>query len=115
MKGVKKLRTRLATTLAVISMVLLLSVTAGAQKITSLNASAKGQGTINISDMDKHQITSVLLILKEDGNAELTFYTDLPLSAQGTWSIAKTLEEGINLKITGGVVGGGAAGNGKLF
>ena len=96
-------------------MALLLSVVAVAQKITSLNASAKGKGTISISDIDKHEITSVLVILKEGGEADLTFYADLQLAAQGIWSIDKSLEEGINLKITGGVVSGNAIGTGKLF
>lgn len=96
-------------------MALLLSVVTVAQKITSLNTSAKGKGTITVSDLDKHEITSVLVILKEGGEADLTFYADLQLAAQGTWSIGKSLEEGINLKITGGVVSGNATGTGKLF
>jgi len=57
----------------------------------------------------------VLVILKEGGKADLTFYADLQLAAQGIWSIDKSLEEGINLKITGGVVSGNATGTGKLF
>ncbi len=57
----------------------------------------------------------MLVILKEGGEAELTFYADLQLVAQGTWSLAKSLEEGINLRITGGVVSGNATGTGKLF
>lgn len=110
------MNTRFTTTLALtIAMALLLSVVAVAQKITSLDASAKGKGTISISDIDKHEITSVLVILKEGGEADLRFYADLQLAAQGTWSSGKSLEEGINLKITGGVVSGNATGNGKLF
>jgi hypothetical protein len=96
-------------------MALLLSVVAVAQKLTSLNTTAKGKGTITISDLDKHEITSVLVVLKEGGEADLTFYADLQLAAQGTWFLGKSLEEGINLKITGGVVSGNANGNGKLF
>ena len=109
-----KLNTGRITPLA-LAIALLLSVVTVAQKLTSLNTSAKGKGTIAISDLDKHEITSVLVILKQGGEADLTFYTDLQLAAQGTWSIGKSLEEGINLKITGGVVSGNATGNGKLF
>jgi hypothetical protein len=112
----KKLNIRLTTTLALtVPLAFLLSAVAVAQKITSLNASAKGQGTISVSDIDKHEITSVMVILKEDGDADLTFYADLQLAAQGSWSIGKSLAEGINLKITGGVVSGNATGTGKLF
>lgn len=93
---------------------LLLSSEISAQKITSLETTAKGQGTIT-SRVDKHQINSVLVILKENGEANLTFYTDLQLSAQGTWSVGRYGSQGITLKITGGIVSGNASGNGKLY
>jgi len=109
-----QLKTRLTTFALVTAIALLLSVVAGAQKITSLKTTAKGQGTI-VSDIDKHEISSVMVILKENGEADLTFYTDLQLSAQGTWSIDESPGQGINLKITGGVVSGNANGTGKLF
>lgn len=109
------LKTRLTTLALVMAIALLLSVVAGAQKITSLNTTAKGQGTIIISDIDKHEISSVMVILKENGEAHLTFFTDLELSAQGSWSIGKSAGQGINLKITGGIVSGNATGTGKLF
>jgi hypothetical protein len=98
-----------------VSLALVLPLAAFAQKITSLQTTAKGEGTLNISDIDKHKITSVLVILKENGEAELTFYADLQLSAKGTWSVGKTLSQGIDLKITGGIVNGGGTGTGKLL
>lgn len=113
-KGRPQLRTRLTTLALVTAIALLLSVVAGAQKITSLKTTAKGQGTI-ISDIDKHEISSVMVILKENGEADLTFYADLQLSAQGSWSLDESPGQGINLKITGGVVSGNANGTGKLF
>ena len=107
------MKTRLTTTLALATLLgLLLSVETAAQKVTSLNTTAKGQGTIT-SKIDKHDITAVLVILKENGEANLTFYTDLQLSAQGTWSEGRY--QTINLKITGGIVSGNATGNGKLY
>jgi hypothetical protein len=109
------LKTRPITILALAAVLgLLLSGETAAQRITSLNTTAKGQGTIT-SRVDKHQITSVLVILKENGEANLTFYADLQLSAQGTWSRAKYASQGVNLKITGGIVSGNATGSGKLF
>ena len=95
--------------------VMLVSVTARSQALKSLTATAKGQGNINVSDIDKHQISSLMVILKENGEAEFTFYADLQLSAQGTWSVANSLSKGIDIKITGGVVGDNAKGSGKLF
>lgn len=110
------MKIRLTRTLGpAIVIALLLAAIAVAQQITSLNVTAKGKGTITVSDLDKHEITSVRIILKEGGEADLTFYADLQLSAQGNWSIGKSLKDGINLKITGGVVSGNATGTGKLF
>jgi hypothetical protein len=111
-----KLNIRSTTTLALaIATALFLAIVVAAQKITSLNTTAQGQGTITISDIDKHEISSVMVILKENGEAELTFYADLQLSAQGTWSAAKSPGDGINLKITGGVVSGNANGTEYYF
>ena len=95
----------------------LISISIGvvAQRLTSLTASAKGTGTIVIAGIDKHDINSVLVILKENGDAEFTFYADLQLSAQGSWTVGESLNQGVDLKITGGVVSGNAGGSGKLF
>ena len=92
----------------------LLFTTVLAQTITSLNTTAKGKGTIS-SDLDKLELKSVMVILKENGDADFTFYTDLQLSGTGTWSVGKSLSDGIDLKITGGVVSGNLVGTGKLF
>ncbi len=40
------------------------------------------KGTITISDLDKHEITSVLVILKKCSEADLTFYADLQLTSR---------------------------------
>jgi hypothetical protein len=96
-------------------LVLLMSAPAIAQRITSLTTTAKGHGTVNISDIDKHTINGVLVILKENGEAEITLYADMQLYGQGTWSAPEDLSQGIDLKITGGVVSGNANGTGKLF
>jgi len=92
----------------------LLFTTVLAQTITSLNATAKGKGTIS-SNLDKFDIKSVMVILKENGEADFTFYTDLQLRGTGTWSVGKSLSDGIDLQITGGVVSGNLVGTGKLF
>ena len=92
----------------------LLPVAVAAQNITSLNTTAKGTGSI-VSRVDKHEITSVMVILEENGDASFTFYADLQLSATGSWSQSKSSNTTINIKITGGVVSGSANGIGKLL
>jgi len=87
---------------------------ASSQELKSLETTAKGQGTIE-SRVDKHKINAVLVILRENGDANIILYADLQLSATGRWSLGKSLSEGINLEITGGIVSGNAAGAGKLF
>ena len=115
LKGVQHLKKSLSKVLLVASaLVLLLFTTVLAQTITSLNATAKGKGTIS-SDLDKLELKSVMVILKENGDADFTFYTDLQLSGTGTWSVGKSLSDGIDLKITGGIVSGNLVGTGKLF
>ena len=102
--------------LGTILMIVVVSVVAlGAQKLKSLTTSAKGKGTIKIANLDEHKVTSVMVILKENGDADFTFYADLQLTASGTWSIGESLSDGIDIKITGGVVSGNATGSGKLF
>ncbi len=92
---------------------------AAPQKITSLSTTAKGQGTITISDPvsgeKKHDVHSVVVTLKENGDAEIVLVTDMQLFARGRWTAPSDLTKGIALKINGGIVTGNANGNGKLF
>ena len=85
-----------------------------AQNIKSLTTSAKGHGTITVSDLSKQQITSVLVILNEDGTTQITLYTDIQLLLQGKWSIGDPDDSTIELDITGGIVTNGGRGKGKL-
>ena len=104
------IRTFVAVTLAL----LLVSVASHAQKITSLITTAKGHGTLTTTDATKRKINAVGAILREDGEAQITIFTDLQLSAQGRWS-AKEDSDAIDLEITGGIVTGNATGTGKLL
>jgi hypothetical protein len=89
------------------------------QAITSLTATAKGQGTITVSDPqappNKRPVNSVVVTLREGGEAEIVIVTDMQLTARGIWTAPSDLSKGISLKITGGVVSGNAKGSGKLF
>jgi hypothetical protein len=93
---------------------LVTAVAAEAQRITSLTATAKGQGMLTVSGVDKHKINAVYINLKENGDAEITLVTDMQLAAQGQWSATDDPSK-VTLKITGGVVDGSATGTGTLF
>lgn len=84
------------------------------QRVTSLIAAAKGHGTFAISDT-KQEIHSVVVVLREGGEAQITIITDLQLSTQGRWTASDDLSKGIDLEITGGIVTGNAKGTGRLF
>ena len=85
-----------------------------AQRIVSLQSLAHGTGTL-VMNGEEYKITGVLVILRENGEAEFTLYTDMQLYGRGRWSAGKDLSQGIDLRITGGVVRGEAKGIGKLF
>lgn len=96
-----------------------LPATAAIQKLTSLTATAKGQGTITVTNPGveerKRPLHSVVVTLRENGEAEIVVITDMQLMAQGRWTKPSDLSQGINLKITGGTVANNAKGTGKLF
>ena len=95
---------------------LALPASAGAQRIVSLQSLAHGKGTL-VTDGDEYKINGVLVILRENGDAEFTLFTDMQLYEQGRWSVGKDLSQGIDLQITGGVFKNekNAKGTGKLF
>lgn len=88
-------------------------------KLSSLTASAKGQGTITVADQGveerKRPLYSVVVTLRENGDAEIVVVTDMQLFARGRWTKPDDLSQGIALKITGGTVANNAKGSGKLF
>ena len=88
-------------------------------KLTSLTATAKGQGTITVTDpgveVRKRPLYSVVVTLRANGDAEIVVVTDMQLMARGRWTKPNDLSQGIALKITGGTVANNAKGTGKLF
>jgi hypothetical protein len=110
---------RLKFGLVVFVVLACMQVLAAPQKIKSLNTTAKGQGTITISDPlsgeKKHDVNSVVVILRANGDAEIVLVTEMQLFARGRWSAPSDLSKGISLKINGGIVTGNATGSGKLL
>lgn len=85
---------------------------AAPQGLTTLLATAHGQGTLKVGQ-EVFKVSSVVVKLKEDGTGEITLITDLQLFVNCTWSASTDLSEDINLKITGGATS--AQGSGKLL
>ena len=89
------------------------------QKLTSLTASAKGEGTITVTDPGveerKRPLYSVVVTLRSNGDAEIVVVTEMQLIARGRWTRPEDISQGIALKITGGTVANNAKGTGKLY
>ena len=92
----------------------LVAVSAQSQQLESLTATAKGHGMIN-SEIDNREITSALVVLRQNGTALISVTAELQLQAQGTWKASDSSPDEILLKITGGVLKGEMTGSGKLL
>jgi hypothetical protein len=92
----------------------LFAVSAQSQELESLTATVKGRGMIS-SEVDKREITSALVVLRENGTFVITVTAEVQLQAQGTWKASDSAPEEILLKITGDVVKGAMTGSGKLL
>lgn len=91
-----------------------LPVSAQSQRLESLTATARGQGVIS-SAVDEQEITSALVVLRQNGTLLIALTADLQLQAEGTWATSASSPEAILLKITGGVLKGEMTGSGKLL
>ena len=89
-------------------------VSAQSQQIESLTATAKGHGTIS-SAVDKQEITSALVVLRQNGTLLITVTAEILLQAEGTWKASASSPDEMLLKITGGVLKGEMTGSGKLL
>ena len=97
-----------------LALLLAASISLGPQRLTSLISAAKGHGTFTIGDT-KQEIHSIVVVLREGGDAQITIITDLQLSTQGRWTVGDDSNRVVDLKITGGIVSGNASGTGKLL
>ena len=91
-----------------------LPLLAQSQELESLIMTAKGHGKIS-SVIDEQEITSALVVLRQDGTVLITVSADLQLLAEGTWKASPSSPQHIVLKITGGAVKGEVIGSGKLL
>ena len=114
MNRFKLLMRRHSTLLLLLFTQFLLPASAQGQKCDSLTAIAKGNGVI-VDTFEERKFTAALAVLRQDGTALITLYSDLQLQAQGTWSPSDSSPVEILLKITGGELSGNATGTGKLL
>jgi hypothetical protein len=89
-------------------------VSAQSQQLESLTATAKGHGKIS-SEVDEPEITSALVVLRQNGTFLITVTAEIHLQAEGTWKASASSRDEILLKITGGVLKGEMTGSGKLL
>jgi hypothetical protein len=108
------MKAKLATPIAVLFMFMQMATSAGPQRISSFTGLAKGEGTLTVAD-ENYKITGVWVNLKQNGEAEITLYTNVQLFVKGQWSASDNRINEIALKITGGIVDGNATGAGTLF
>jgi hypothetical protein len=80
----------------------------------SINLFAKGHGSI-VSAVEDRKISAALVVLRRNGEAVIRLFSDLQLQVQGTWSVSDSSPQEIQLKITGGELGGNASGSGKIL
>ena len=109
-------RRQLSVITCSITLLLLLAISGLAvpQRPQSLEASAKGEGTLSVGK-EKFKLYTVVVKLKAGGEAEITLVSDISLFVAGEWSAGDDISKGIDLKITGGTSQGSSAGTGKLF
>jgi len=87
---------------------------AQSQEAESINLFAKGHGSI-VSTVEDRKISAALVVLRRNGDAVIRLFSDLQLQIQGTWSVSDSSPQEIQLKITGGELGGNANGSGKVL
>lgn len=90
-----------------------LAVCAGAQQVASLSALANGKGTMVANGQDKYKLTGVLVVLKDNGDLQITLYSLIQITGQGKWSTTKDPKI-INFKMSGGFEGDDSNIKGKL-
>jgi hypothetical protein len=114
--GIKRMRLRhnLLLTLLFAQFVLPAPAPAQSQQTESITAFAKGHGSI-VSAVEDRKFSAAFVVLRPNGQAVITLYSDLQLQVRGTWSVSDSSPEEIQLKITGGELGGNASGSGKVL
>jgi len=91
-----------------------LPVSAQVQQSEGLTVYGKGHGSI-VSTFEERKIAAALVVLRPNGTALITLFSDLQLHAEAQWSASESSSQEIDLKITGGELSGNVSGSGKLI
>lgn len=89
------------------------AISAQAQQSEALTVYAKGHGSI-VSTFEERKIAAALVVLRPNGTALITLFSDLQLHAEAQWTASESSSQEIDLKITGGELSGNVSGSGKL-
>lgn len=114
MVGIKRIRPRHNLLLTLLFAQFVLPAQAQSQPTESITAFARGHGSI-VSEVEERKFSAAFVVLRPNGQAVITLYSDLQLQVRGTWSVSDSSPHEIELKITGGELGGNASGSGKLL
>jgi len=100
--------------LCVLCLLATASSVAAQEKLTSLDANAKGTGSIKIGTQ-AFPLYAVVIKLNEGGALEVTLVSEITVFCKGTWSAPGDPTKGIDLTITGTDSSSTLKGTGKLF
>jgi hypothetical protein len=114
MVGIKRIRPRHNLLLTLLFAQFVLPAQAQSQPTESITAFARGHGSV-VSAVEERKFSAAFVVLRPNGQAVITLYSDLQLQVRGTWSVSDSSPQEIQLKITGGELGGNASGSGKLL
>jgi hypothetical protein len=112
--GISRIRPRHNLLVILMFALFILPAPAQSQQTEPITAFAKGHGSI-VSTDEERKISAALVVLRENGQAVITLFSDLQLQVQGTWSVSDSSPQEIQLKITGLELGGNASGSGKVL
>ena len=91
--GIKRMRPRHNLLLTLLFAQFILPAPAQSQPTESMTAFAKGHGSI-VSAVEDRKISAALVVLRQNGQAVITLYSDLQLQVQGTWSVSDSCVPG---------------------
>ena len=114
MKRLKRILRPYNALLLLLFAVFPLPVSAQSQELESLTATTKGHGVIS-SAVHEQEITSALVVLRQNGTVLIAVTADCQLQAEATWKVSSASPDEILLKITGGALKGDMTGSGKLL
>ena len=76
------------------------AISAQAQQPEAVTVYGKGHGSI-VSTFEERKIAAALVVLRPNGTALITLFSDLQLHAEAQWAASESSSQEMDLKITG--------------